>query len=48
MALSKIKSSKQALRLKARVDAWNKLPNEEKISKKSSRPIFTKPGSNRK
>lgn len=47
MKNSKVKSTKQALRLKARKDAWATIPASEKIGK-SGRYAWTEPGSNKK
>jgi hypothetical protein len=49
MAVSKVKSSKQAKRLLARRQAWEAIPTATKFSAKSgNRAIYTKPGSNKK
>lgn len=48
MALSRTKQNKQDARLKGRITEWEKIPNEIRFSKKSGKPAFTKPGSNRK
>jgi hypothetical protein len=47
MALSKVKSNKQRLRLKARQNDWERIPLSDKIGK-LGKPSFTKPGSNKK
>lgn len=48
MALSKVKQSKRDARLKGRISEWERIPNDVRFSKKSGKPAFTKPGSNRK
>lgn len=45
MPLAKVKSRKQQLRLKSRIEAWDKLSNK---TGKSGRYAWTKPGSNKK
>lgn len=47
MPYSKVKSKKQAKRLKARQDAWDKISSSDKTGK-SGRYAYTKPGSNKK
>lgn len=44
---SKVKSTKQALRLKARIDGWERISTSDKVGK-SGKPTFRKPGSNKK
>jgi hypothetical protein len=46
MAQSKVKHKKQQKRLQARQEGWSKISSPN--SAKSGRPIFTKPGSNKK
>lgn len=48
MPLSKVKSAKQRARLKARRDAFEAIPPSKRVSPKTGRPIYTKPGSNKK
>lgn len=48
MPLSKVKSKKQASRLEARRAEWERMPTTSKVSAKSGKPSFTRPGSNRK
>lgn len=48
MALSKVKHAKQKARLAARRRDWEVMPNDRKLSNKSGKPSFTKPGSNKK
>jgi hypothetical protein len=50
MSVSKVKSTKQKLRLKARIQDWENIRGQEATEKKKfvNRSCFTKPGSNKK